>query len=71
MPQLPVHSTVTSDGQTMTGGVVSTTVIVTVSVSLSIPSETVSVTTVVPSGNCPTGAAELGSSNVTPGAVHV
>lgn len=52
----------------ISGGVVSTTVITTVSVSSWMPSDTVRVTTVEPSGNCPVGVAEVESSNTTPGA---
>ena len=60
-----------SGGQVTTGGVVSTTVMSTVSVSCSRPSETVRVTVVVPMGNWPVGVAEWLSSKVIPVALQV
>ncbi len=61
---------VTSSGQAMAGGVVSSTVTETWSLSCSIPSETTSVTAVVPIGNWPVGVGEFGLSKTTPGADH-
>jgi len=70
VPPCELHSTTMSAGQTISGGVVSSTVTDTMSVSISRPSSTVRVTTVVPIGNCPVGVAEVGSSKTTPAAVQ-
>src|SRR5512134_3684096 len=71
VPPVSVHSTVMLAGHTITGGVVSTTRTLIWSVSLSMPSDTVSVTTVVPLGNVAVGVALFGSLNVIPVALHV